>query len=364
MKKILLLLLLLPVFIGRAYAEEPGEQALQIFDAKQMEAGLSEEERAIGGELGPYGYDAASALSRLWSSFAEKLREQIRAELGFAMKLLALVFLCAFCGTACADEKIRGMIEICGVCAAAGLLAGGMDSLVSQTTQAVYRLSDYSKAALPVVYTAAAASGAAGSAAVGYARACLALDVMMSLSQKTVLPLIYASLSLTLVNVVFPNPMLSALEKFTKWAAKTVLTAATISFTAVIGMSSLITAKFDAAAIKTTRMLLSGALPVVGGMLSDASAAVLSASAVVLSCAGTFGLIAVCVICAGPFAVLLVKGFVFKAVAAAAESVQSPLLQRLFSGIGSATGLLMGLLGCNAVMLFLSIASAIKVVSA
>ena len=364
MRKILLILLLAPLFFGKACAEGPAEQAFQIFDAAQMQAGLNEEEQAIGGELGRKNYDVASALSRLWSAFAERLKTQARAELGFAVKLLSLVFLCAFCGAACGEEKIRGMIEICGVCAAAGLLAGGMDSLVSQTTAAVYRLSDYSKAALPVLYTAAAASGATSSAAVGYARACLALDVMMSLSQKTVLPLIYAFLSLTLVNVVFPNPMLAAMEKLAKWAAKTVLTGATIAFTACIGISSLITAKFDAAALRTTRAVISGTLPVVGGMLSDASSAVLSAAGVVLSCAGAFGLIAVCAMCLGPFAVLTVKGFLFKSVAAVAESVQSPLLQRLFSGIGGAVGLLMGLLGCNALMLFLSIASAAKAVTA
>ena len=362
MKKFLLILLLFPAFFGKACAEGPTEQALQIFDTVQMETGLNEEEKSVGGKIGPTGYDVASALSRLWQSFVRKLKEEIRAELGFGIKLLALVFLCAFCVAVCTDEKIRGMIEICGVCAASGLLVGGIDSLVSQTTQAIYRLSDYSKAALPVVYTAAAASGNVSSASIGYARAGLMLDVMMSLSQKTVLPLIYASLSLTVVNVVFPNPMLAAMEKLTKWAAKTLLTAATIAFTACIGISSLITAKFDAAAIKTTRAVISGVLPVVGGMVSDASAAVLSAAGVVLSCAGAFGLITVCVMCAGPFAVLSVKGMIFKAAAAAAESVQSPLLQRLFSGIGGAVSLLMGLLGCNAIMLFLSIASAIKVV--
>ena len=364
MKKIMLIMLLLPAFFGKAYADGPTGQALQIFEAGRMEAGLNEEERDIGGEIEPGTYDVASALSRLWCAFGKKLKEQVHAELGFALKLLALVFLCAFCGTVCNAEKIRGLIEICGVCAAAGLLAGGMNSLAAQTTEAVYRLSDYSKAALPVLYTASAASGRVSSAAFGYARACLALDVMMSFSQKAVLPLIYASLSLTLVNAVFPNPMLEAMERLTKWGAKTVLTAVTITFTACIGISSLITAKFDAATIKTTRAVISGALPVVGGLLSDASAAVLSAAGAVLSCAGAFGLIAVCAMCIGPFAVLSVKCILFKSVAAIAESVQSPQLRRLFSGIESAVGLMMGLLGCNAMMLFLSFASAIKVVSA
>lgn len=363
MKRILFLLLLLPMFCGRAHAEESTDQALRIFDAAQVQIGLNEEERMIGGDISADGYDVRSALARLWRSFAEKLRAQIHEELGFASGLLALVLLSAFACSVCADSKIRAVTEICGVCAAAVLLTHGMSSLVTQTSSALYRLSDYSKAALPAIYTAAAASGGVNAAAIGYAVACLALDVLMSLSQKTVVPLIYATLSLTLADSVFPNPMLAAMEKLAKWAAKTLLTWTTLAFTACLGMSTLISAKFDAAALKATRTIISGTLPIVGGMLSDASAAVLSAGAVVLSCMGVFGLIAVCAMCAGPFAVLTVKGMLFKAVAAVAESVQSPKLQRLFNGIGGAVNLLMGLLGANTVMLFLSLAAALKVVT-
>ena len=361
MKRLLIVLLLLPLFHASAYASGLADQTLSIFDTTQMENGLSTEEREIGGKIGTDGYNVRAALTRLWRSFALRLKERVHEELGFAAKLLGLVLLGTFSTTMCTDEKVRGMIEICAACTAATLLTGGMDSLVTQTSNAVYRLSDYSKAALPTVYTAAAVSGSVSSAAVGYAQAVLALDVMMSLSQKAVIPLIYATVSLTLADVVFPNPVLTALGKFTKWAAKTLLTAVTLTFTALLGMSSLISTKVDAAAIKTTRTLISGVLPVVGGMLSDASAAVLAASSAVLSCMGAFGLIAVCAMCAGPFAVLTIKTMLFKAVAAVAESAQSSRLQQLFTGIGSAVGLLMGLLGANTVMLFLSIAAAMKV---
>ena len=361
MKRLLIVLMLLPLFHASAYAAGLADQTLSVFDLTQMENGLNTEEREIGGKIGTDGYNVRAALSRLWRSFALRLKERMHEELGFAAKLLGLVLFCTFSTTVCTDGKVRGMIEICAACTAAALLTGGMDSLVAQTSNAVYRLSDYSKAALPTVYTAAAVSGSVSSAAVGYAPAVLALDVMMSLSQKAVIPLIYATVSLTLADVVFPNPILTALRKITKWAAKTLLTAATLAFTAMLGMSSLISTKFDAAAIKTTRTVISGVLPVVGGMLSDASAAVLAASSAVLSCMGAFGLIAVCAMCAGPFTVLTIKTMLFKVVAAVAESVQSSRLQQLFMGIDSAVGLLMGLLGANTVMLFLSIAAAMKV---
>ena len=358
-----MLLLLFPLFCGCAYAEETPEHALQIFDAAQMEENLNETERSIGGTISTGGYDVNAALRRLWHSFAEKLKNQLREDIGFVSRLLVLVFLCAFSCSICNEERIRETVEICGACAAAALLTGGMSSLVNETSAAVYRLSDYSKAALPAVYTAAAASGGVSTAAIGYAQAAFALEAMMSLSQKAVIPLVYATLALTLADVIFPNPILAGMQKISKWAAKTCLTATTLTFTACLGISTLISSKVDAAALKTTRTLISGTLPIVGGMISDASSAVLSAASVMLSCMGAFGLISSCAICIGPFAVLTVKGMLFKSAAVIAEAVDVPKLQRLFSGISAVLNLMLGLLGANAIMLFLSLAAAMKVVT-
>ena len=166
-----------------------------------------------------------------------------------------------------------------------------------------------------------------------------------------------------MTNVVFPHPLLLSVEKFFKWAAKTILTLLSLSFTAYLGTTTLISRNADAAAVKAARTVISGTLPVVGGMLADASKAVLSAASVVLSCTGVFGLIAVCAICAGPFAVLTVKSFLLKTVTAAAEAVQAPRLEKLFSGFNSGMGMLMGILGACAIMLFLAFASAMRVMT-
>ena len=99
------------------------------------------------------------------------------------------------------------------------------------------QLSDYSKAALPAIFTAAAACGAVGSASAKYAATCLALDVLMSLSQKLIIPLVYSYLALAVAGSVFPNYLLSNTAKLTKWMAVTVMTAMTIAFSAYIGMT-------------------------------------------------------------------------------------------------------------------------------
>ena len=120
----------------------------------------------------------------------------------------------------------------------------------------------------------------------------------------------------------------------------------------------------DAAAVKTARSVISGALPVVGSIVSDASAAVLSAAVIVRNCSGVFGLISICSICAGPFALLSIRMLLFKAVAAVSDAVENKRLQALFTAVGTTAAMLMGLLGCSAIMLFLSFSAAMQVVTA
>ena len=287
----------------------------------------------------------------------------IKANFRYCVSLLVLALLCSLGTVMCTNGEVANFIEI-SVCATASmLLIGSVDSIVNETVEAMYRLSDYSKAALPVVFTAAAASGAVSSAAAKFAGVSFALDVLMSISQSLIVPTVYAFLALTVANSMFPSSVLGAIQKLCKWICTTFMTAMTLAFTAYINMIGAIGAAVDTSAVKTARSFISGALPVVGGMVSDASAMVLSAAGVIKSCAGVYGLVAVAVMCAGPFAVLSVKLLLYKAVSATADSLQISRLSTLYTGMANAMGLLLGLLGSCGIMLFISLTAGMKAVS-
>lgn len=364
MKKLLFLLLLLPLFVTDAYAETDGAAVSDVFHVKQMETTLQADERDITGNLSIDGsYDSKGAISRLWTSFLLQARKALEDTLSMGAKLIAILLVCGIAGTLLPDPKLGTWIELVGCSASGLLLVGGVNSLVNQTTEVMFRLSDYSRAALPVVFTAAAASGAVSSSAARYAAISFALEVLMSLSQACILPLIDAYLATILAGSLFPNPVLSGASRFCKWSGGILMTGFTLVFTSFLGMTGIVSSALDAAAVKTTRSVISTTLPVIGGLISDASAAILSAAGLVKSCAGVFGLIAVAAICVGPFAVMGVKNLLLKAVSIFADALECPRFSRLYAGLGSAVSMLMGLLGSYAIMLFLSLVSGLKAVS-
>lgn len=364
MRVFLLVLLLIPGFTVPAYAEDIYEQAADETGIYAIEDQLPEEARDISGSLKVDGsYDTENALERLWNSLIDKIKGELGENIKTASALIAISMLCALSGSLCSGKPIKEYINIAGCCAAAVSLLGSVDSIVGETVAALNQLSDYSKAALPAMFTAAAACGAVGSASAKYAATCLALDVLMSVSQKLIIPLVYSYLALAVAGSVFPNSLLSNTARLTKWIAGTIMTAMTIAFSAYIGMTGLVAGSVDAVAIKTARTVISTTLPVVGGIISDASGAVLSAASVIKNSAGVFGLIALCALCAGPFAVLSVRMLVLKAAAAASDMVPNSRLSGLINSVSTAMGLLLGLLGCCGIMLFISIMAGIKAVS-
>lgn len=364
MRVFLLVLLLIPGFAVPAYAEDIYEQAADETGIYAIEDQLPEEARDISGSLKVDGsYDTENALERLWNSLIDKIKGELGENIKTASALIAISMLCALSGSLCSGKPIKEYINIAGCCAAAVSLLGSVDSIVGETVAALNQLSDYSKATLPAMFTAAAACGAVGSASAKYAATCLALDVLMSVSQKLIIPLVYSYLALAVAGSVFPNSLLSNTARLTKWIAGTIMTAMTIAFSAYIGMTGLVAGSVDAVAIKTARTVISTTLPVVGGIISDASGAVLSAASVIKNSAGVFGLIAVCALCAGPFAVLSVRMLVLKAAAVASDMVPNSRLSGLINSVSTAMGLLLGLLGCCGIMLFISIMAGIKAVS-
>lgn len=365
MKKLLAILLIIPFFSATCYAEELYDSAAEDLGVYAVEEGLSQEEREISGELELSGdYDTGGALSRLWKSLLEKISTEIKAELKSVFAVAAISVFCAVGMSVCAEKGMGEYISMAACVAVSAVLAGSMDGIVSSATSALNRLSDYSKAAMPAVFSAAAACGAVVSSPAKYAAVCLALDVLMSVAQKLIIPLIYCFIAISITGSISPNSLLSTAGRVVKWTATTVMTGLTIAFSAYIGLTGLITGSTDATAVKTAKTVISSSLPVVGGIISDAAAVVLSAASIIKNSAGVFCLVAVCALCAGPFAMLSVKVFLFKISAAVADMIPGGRLSALLNDIGTAMSMLLGLVGCCGIMLFISFMAAIKVVAA
>jgi len=303
-------------------------------------------------------------LKRLWESCAKKIREEIKENLQGFFSLVLINLLCAFCSGLCQERKITEYINIAGISAVAAMYMGTMDGLVNETVEALTQINAYSKVSMPAIFTAAAAGGAVVSASARYAALAVGLEIIIGAARDIIVPMIYSYLALTIAKGLFNDPLIKSVQRFIRWLMGISMTVLVLTFSSYISITGAIGASADAMAIKTARTVISNILPVVGGMLSDAASTVLASANVIKTSAGALSLVAICAMCAGPFIMLSIKMLLFKLAAAASDMVPDIRLSGFISDIGTALSFLLGLLGSISIMLFISIMSVIKAVSA
>lgn len=363
MKKLLLILLLAPLFTVSACAEGvSGPEAG--FDVEAMTRELPEEAIEIGGELRLDGsYDSAGALERLWNKILASLAENLRSACRVMVGIFALILLCAVSSSVVQIPRQNDAVQIAGCAAVSLMLAGGMNSLFAEALTVLSDLDNYGRAVLPAVYTAAAASGAVASSSAKYGLACLAVDLMMEAAQRLIIPLICAVLAMSVCAGLFDNALLRTGIKLGKRLTVLLLSGLTLGFTAFLSITGLVSGSADALTVKAARSLIATAVPVVGRMLSDTADSVLTAASLVKNSAGAFGMIAVCAVCAAPFVSLAVHRLLLSVAAAAAEMMAGERLARLLNDLGGVMSMLLGLVGCFGLMLFFCIVAALRTVS-
>lgn len=353
------MLLFFLLLITPAFAEEDG------LDVSSVEDALPEEAKEISGALVTDGsYDVGGAIGRLLERMKGSLLEQGREELLELTRIVAIAVVCAVAETVCSEGRAAEIISLCACAAVVVMTVGSLDSLSAELCEAIGILSDYARAALPAVFTASAVSGAVVSAGAKYAAVNLCLNVMMEVLQRVTMPLIYAYLALCISRCACPNAVLGAAASTLKWACVTVMSVLTMGVGAYISLTGALTGGADAAAVKGAKTVIASALPVVGGILSDAASVVLASASVIKSSAGSFALVGVCALCLGPFAAIGVRILLFRLCAAVASAVEGKRLAVLLGDISAALGMMLGVLGTMTIMLFISFMAAIRTVSA
>ena len=320
MKTLLCILLLIPAFFSGNTAAAITSELEQMVDTTQLQENLSEDADYISGEPDLSGkYDWKKSMSRLYNKALEQFSNKLEQELGFGAKIIALsmfssVILCF------SNSKSTAMyINLAACCSAALMLAGDLDSVTKQALDAVMLISDYSKAAMPVIFSAAALCGTATASAAKYAAASLVMDLLISACVNYIVPLINLFISISISRSLFDNSILAALSKFIKWCTTTLMTTLTMAFTAYLAFTGIIAGSTANAAVKATRTIIANGLPIIGKILSDTSSVILAGAALIKNSVGVYSMIAVAGLCIGPFISLAVKMLVFKAAAALAD---------------------------------------------
>ena len=305
--------------------------------------------------------DLEQGLGTVLARVPEVLEEVFTAGLRTALKLLAVVMVCALGSGmgAAGQNNMLGGIRLAGALSITALTMTDISAMIGLGRDTIGRMDVFSAVLLPVMAVLSAMSGSVTAAALRQSITVLFSKGMVSAMDSLLVPLVYAYVCVSCARAAADDPGLDKLAGGIKSVVTGVLTCVLLVFVGYLTASGAISGSVDATRIKAARMAISRAIPVVGSILADASETVLVGAGILRGTVGATGLLVVLAICLTPFLRLGAQYLLYKGTAALCATVAQPELSRLIDSIGSAFGLILGMTGASALILLVSVVSAI-----
>jgi len=228
------------------------------------------------------------------------------------------------------------------------------NSLINLGVRTIEELTQYSKLLLPVMTAALAAQGGITASAALYTGTAIFSTVLSTAVSKLIVPMIYIFLCICVANNAIGQNLLKNLKGFIKWLMVWSLKIVLYVFTGFLGITGVVSGTADAAAVKATKLAISGFVPVVGSILSDASETILVSAGVMKSAAGVYGLLAMFAVCAGPFLQIGIQYLLLKLTSAVCSVFGVEGSVGLLEDFSTVMGLVLAMTGSVCLFLLIS----------
>ena len=320
---------------------------------------------AVTGEAQPYlagtdGQDVADSFARLLRNTVPDAKSAWAKAAGSLGPVAGIRLLTAAARgfSEAAGGAANDAVDLAGALGISAVLLRDFSGVLSLCRSALDGISVFSATLQPVL----AAALSMGGSAVTATTLQVASMFVLRLIEGLLVPAVCVYLAVTVVDAAAGNGVLRGLAEgigsLSAGALKLILTL----FTAYLAVAGGVSGNVDRVALKTAKFAVSGAVPVVGGVMSDAAETVLSGAVLLRGSVGVFGMICVTAICLAPFVRAGACYLCFKAGAALLSPLCSDSLRRLLSGIGTGFGLLLGMLSAACTILYLELVYAVAMV--
>ena len=329
--------------------------------AEDILSGLDSETKERLGELGIEDVNFSSLFDVSFSkifSFVKKAAEgKLESPLKSLMKLLSVIILIAVCESFMPDDdKMKNVINMAAVLFSVTVIISPLYDAMESAVSSVGVCADFMKSLIPVLVGIVSASGNPSLAVSFQSCAFAAAEVISALGKNYVVPIVGAVTALDLTGSLMPSMKLSGITELVK---KTVIQ--TLSFTATLyvsflGIKGALANAADTVASKGIKLVISSAVPIVGGAVSEAYSGIIGSLVLVKSTVGIFGIIVIAVITVSSMLQLLFWIFALKLGAAAGEVFSLGGVSSLLKALSCAITLLNVVILFGAVLFIISLA--------
>ena len=303
----------------------------------------------------------SDGMKQIVESAAKQADGYLRSGLRQSGQMLAIALLCGI--LSCFENtRMIKIVSIAGVLAVAALGVAGIRELEQSGGSALEQLCTYSDTLLPAMAMATASTGCVNASSALYMGTVFFVSFLENLILRILQPMVYVYLALSCAEAAAQDDALKSLRVLIGWVIATCLKTVLFVFTVYLTVTGAISGSADATTVKAAKMTLSGVVPVVGSMISDASETLLVSASILRNTIGVFGMLAVLGICVLPFLQAGIRYLLLKATSAVAELMGCGAISKLIGALSTVSGYLLAMTGTCALMLIISFVCYIRVV--
>ena len=294
----------------------------------------------------------AEGIQQVIKEAAGHLRPDLREAYRICLGIIGTVMVISLLRT---GQEDRGRtVDLAGAVVVSTIFLSGADALFDLGADTVIQISEYGKLLLPVMTAALAAQGGITSSAGLYTVTAMFDAILAGLISNVLMPFLYLFLALGVAHSAVGEDMLKRMRDSVKWLMTWLLKTILYVFNGFISITGVVSGPTDAAALKAAKLTISGVVPVVGGILSDASEAVLVSVGTVKNTVGMYGLFAVLAIWIGPFLRIGAHYLVLRFTGAVCAVFADKRITDLIQDFATVMGFLLAMTGAVCLMLLIS----------
>ena len=291
----------------------------------------------------------------LWkviSAAIDKLQPQISKSGKTCIMLISVALLVSILQQIPTEKN--GIVEFAGCIAVGVMLLDSAGSMIQAAVDTINSLSEYGKMFLPVMAGAQAAQGGLASSAALYTGTMVFDAILGKAVSVWMIPLVYMYLALSVAGCAMGEDLLKRIRDLIKWLITWCLKNGLYIFTGYLSITGVVSGATDAAKLKAAKLTISSAVPVVGGILSDASEAVLVGAGMMKNAAGIFGMLTIAAIWISPFLQIGIQYLMLKISGALCAMLDAKRVSSLIGSFSTAMGFLLGMTGIMCILLLIS----------
>lgn len=341
--KALMLIFILLLLQGRVYAED-----MYSFGRDEIAEALPDEaaEEMERFEIEPNEEISDLSAENIFSSIWDVIVESVPKPLTMLISVIAVIILCALISNLQEGDQLSGTFNTVGVLACSGIICTSFVTLAESAKTAIDGFAAFLSVYIPAFAGIMAANGQTAAGAAYSAVVTVAVQVLSQIFSLIIFPLTSCIMGVSVAGAVNPelkiNSIADMAKKVVNWGLMFIMTV----FTGLLSVQGFVGAAADTVSMKAVKFTVSGAVPIVGGAVSDALSTVKGSLGLIKATTGSYGIIASAVIIIPILISAVLLRTTFIAAASISETLGTSRLTVLLKSGESAVAVIIAMIVC------------------